>query len=99
MNRTSDLTTISKSMFDPTHEIGPKLGCPFKIPNNMKGHGCRDACNQLRKRGEQSCYVETKYDGHRMQIHVDLSLPVDKQIQIFSKSRKDMTKDREPVVP
>jgi DNA ligase-4 len=46
-----------------------------------------------------SCYVETKYDGERMQIHVNLSLPLDKQVQIFSKSRKDSTKDRYEVVP
>lgn len=29
-----------------------------------------------------------------MQIHIDLSLPYDKQIKIFSKSRKDSTLDR-----
>ncbi|KAG8836098.1 hypothetical protein FRC17_010031 [Serendipita sp. 399] len=39
-------------------------------------------------------YCETKYDGERMQIHVDLSLPFSQQITIFSKSKRDSTADR-----
>lgn len=44
-------------------------------------------------------YVETKYDGERMQIHVDLTLRLDQQVQIFSKSRLNSTKNREGVIP
>ena len=96
---TGDLSGIAKHILDPTSEIGPKVGFPFKIPNSAKARGCRHACQYLSDRGELACYVETKYDGHRMQIHVNFSLPLDKQIQIFSKERKDLTKDREAVVP
>jgi hypothetical protein len=96
---TCDLASTSTSILDPNYEVGPKIGFPFIIPDNLIGCGCLNACEQLDKGGRETCYVETKYDGHRMQIHVDLSKPLDKQIKIFSKCRKDLTKDRGRVVP
>ena len=41
----------------------------------------------------------SKYDGQRMQIHVDLNLPFDEQIRLFSKKGIDSTKDRADVIP
>jgi DNA ligase 4 len=78
--------------------VQPQTGIPIQIPTCVKAHGCRHACVTL-SRYTKSCYVETKYDGQRMQIHVDLSLPQDKQIQIFSKSRKDSTRTRQEIIP
>lgn len=79
-------------------ELGPRTGVPIRIPSCVKGHGCRHACISI-ARTARSCYVETKYDGERMQIHIDLSRPIHKQVQIFSKSRKDSTKKREEIIP
>lgn len=42
--------------------------------------------------------VERKYDGEYIQIHIDLSKGKD-CIQLFSKSGKDSTKDRELLHP
>jgi ATP dependent DNA ligase domain len=68
------------------------------IPECRKGLGCRHVCTTLREFTEE-CYVEVKYDGWRMQIHVDLSLPEEKQIRIYSKDRNDSTKDRREILP
>lgn len=100
-NRNSDLTTVANLLFragdaeDIT--ITPQIGIPIQIPSIFKAQGCRHACIAI-SRQDQSCYVETKYDGLRMQIHVDLSLPLDQQVQIFSKSRKNSTKNREEII-
>jgi len=72
-NSTCNLASISISVLDPNYEVGPKIGFPFIIPKNLIGRGCLNACEQIIKKGREACYVETKYDGHRMQIHVDLS--------------------------
>jgi DNA ligase 4 len=39
-------------------------------------------------------WAEHKYDGERMQIHLNLKLPEREQIKIFSKSGRDSTWDR-----
>jgi DNA ligase 4 len=74
------------------------MGLPIEVPKCTKGHGCRHVCSLLSKSAD-SCYVETKYDGQRMQIHVNLSLPFDKQIKIFSKDLNDSTKRRQEILP
>lgn len=43
--------------------------------------------------------METKYDGERVQVHVDRTLPRHQQVQIFSKSTRDSTEDRARLVP
>jgi hypothetical protein len=97
-NRNSDLTTIANLLYSEDHNIVPRIGVPISIPSSHKAHGCRHACKMMADY-DQSCYVETKYDGQRMQIHVDLSLPLDQQVQIFSKDRKNSTKHREEIIP
>ena len=97
--RNSDLPTIVTSFCGSEElEFSPKIGVPVQIPKNSKAHGCQHACNVLRKL-TKTCYVETKYDGQRMQIHVDLTRPYDSQVQIFSKDRNDSTKARAEIIP
>jgi DNA ligase-4 len=45
---------------------------------------------ELRGKGNTSLFAEIKYDGERMQIHVDRT----GQIKIYSKSGRDSTQDR-----
>lgn len=76
----------------------PRIGVPIMVPNCKKGRGCLHVCKML----ERHChlaYVETKYDGQRMQIHVDLSRPFDEQIRLFNKKGVDCTKRRAAVIP
>src|SRR5579862_7924626 len=94
-----DIRSVVKVFFAPGDlDLKPKIGVPIYIPKCIKARGCRHVCNILSKVTDL-CYVETKYDGERMQIHVDLTLPLALQIQIFSKSRNDSTKERSDIIP
>ncbi|SGY45760.1 BQ5605_C001g00336 [Microbotryum silenes-dioicae] len=73
----------------------PRLGIPILVPRTNKPQACEDACRCLSGRTA----VETKYDGERVQAHIDLSLPIERQVQIFSKSCRDSTKDRYRLIP
>lgn len=98
-SRNSDFVSISTSIQKiDTENIAPRVGVPIQIPSCHKVQGCRHACIMVAKH-TTSCYVETKYDGQRMQIHVNLQLPLDQQVQIFSKSRKNSTFAREGIIP
>ncbi|KAK0501203.1 hypothetical protein EDD18DRAFT_1347295 [Armillaria luteobubalina] len=66
----------------------PKLG----IPKSLKGQGCSHALSLLRS--AKVVWVETKYDGERAQIHVDVLPSGIPNITIFSKSKRDSTRDR-----
>ncbi|PVF99886.1 hypothetical protein CPB86DRAFT_730576 [Serendipita vermifera] len=70
----------------------PILGVPVQIPKCYKGRSCEDAIRTLGDAKQVFC--EKKYDGERMQIHIDLSLPYQQQITIFSKSRRNSTLER-----
>lgn len=63
-----------------------------KIPKCVKGRGCKDALNTLRR--SKKAWVETKYDGERAQIHVQIEDDGRSRITIFSKSKRDSTLDR-----
>lgn len=73
--------------------ILPRL---FKIPKCLKGQGCKHALQMCR--GSDKVWVETKYDGERTQIHVELVSTEGQlcrpKITIFSKSGRDSTLDR-----
>ena len=96
--RNCDFDTVAMLLHNSHIPEGPRIGVPIASPIFNKGYGCRHLCKELAAY-TKSCYVETKYDGQRMQIHVDLSLPIDKQIQIFSKKGQDSTKRREEIIP
>ncbi|KAF7309678.1 DNA-LIGASE-A3 domain-containing protein [Mycena indigotica] len=70
----------------------PQCGEPVPIPKARKGRGCDDALAPLRSSTE--IWAETKYDGERAQIHVQLSNEDKPRITIFSKSLRDSTWDR-----
>ncbi|BGP16121.1 hypothetical protein JCM10213v2_004115 [Rhodosporidiobolus nylandii] len=75
--------------------IPPRVGLPVKTPKTEKP-GC---CSRATKYLKDEVAVETKYDGERLQIHIDMSLPPDQQIRIFSKSGRDSTQTRHLLLP
>ena len=84
------------------------MGVLVEVPKASKGMSAEACIKQARSgRDFDFIYAETKYDGERcvraqasgadlssMQIHIDLDKPGPSQITIFSKSRRDSTKER-----
>ncbi|KAF7977593.1 hypothetical protein HWV62_3192 [Athelia sp. TMB] len=70
----------------------PQLGSPIEIPKSVKGRGCLDALKHFPH--SERVWAETKYDGERAQIHVDVREDGSSHITIFSKSKRDSTLDR-----
>lgn len=77
---------------------GPKVGVPILSPEMEKARDCQVVCEQI-SRVAEACWVETKYDGFRMQIHIDLTLERAQQIKFFGKDRRDRTKYRTEAIP
>ncbi|GAA6059260.1 hypothetical protein JCM10212_006653 [Sporobolomyces blumeae] len=73
----------------------PRLGVPVKVPKTEKPGTCARTTRHL----SGPVAVETKYDGERLQIHIDTSLPEPLQIKIFSKSGRDSTQTRHRLLP
>ncbi|GAA5899280.1 hypothetical protein JCM6882_009303 [Rhodosporidiobolus microsporus] len=73
----------------------PRVGLPVKIPKTEKPGSCSRATKAL----SGQVAVETKYDGERLQIHIDLALLPHEQIRIFSKSGRDSTQTRHLLLP
>lgn len=73
----------------------PKIGVKVGRAQYEKGRSIRHAVDMI---GGRTMSVEKKYDGEYVQIHIDLSKGKD-CIQLFSKSGKDSTKDRERLHP
>ncbi|GAA6016518.1 hypothetical protein JCM11491_002348 [Sporobolomyces phaffii] len=78
-----------------TPEVSPTVGLPIKVPKSERPGTCARATKHL----SGKVAAETKYDGERLQVHVDLTLPLDQQIKIFSKSGRDSTKTRHLLHP
>ncbi|KAF7370772.1 DNA ligase [Mycena sanguinolenta] len=72
--------------------IAPRIGIPIAIPKSEKGRGCLHALEILQASTE--IWAETKYDGERAQIHVQIFDNGRSRITIFSKSKRDSTMDR-----
>ncbi|KII85754.1 hypothetical protein PLICRDRAFT_700571 [Plicaturopsis crispa FD-325 SS-3] len=70
----------------------PVLGTPIEIPKSVKGRGCSDALRHLGKSG--LVWAETKYDGERAQIHLQVAVDGSSYITIFSKKKNESTMDR-----
>ncbi|OLL24090.1 DNA ligase 4 [Neolecta irregularis DAH-3] len=73
----------------------PQIGTPVRIPKCQKGMGCKHTVDVINK---SRVYAEIKYDGERMQIHVDLA-DEHSPIKIFSKSGRNSTQDRKRTLP
>jgi DNA ligase-4 len=63
-----------------------------QIPKSIKGRGCVDALRHFAT--SHKVWAETKYDGERAQIHVEVREDGGSHITIFSKSKRDSTLDR-----
>ena len=73
----------------------PKLGIKVGRANYLKGRSVKQVVSMVTGR---LMSIERKYDGEYCQIHIDLTKR-SSPIQIFSKSGKDSTKDREKLHP
>lgn len=71
----------------------PALGICISVQECSQGKSIAHAMQVQQRNNESVCFAEIKYDGERMQAHVDLDCP-DRQITIFSKSRRNSTNDR-----
>ncbi|QRV88820.1 ATP-dependent DNA ligase [Ceratobasidium sp. AG-Ba] len=91
----ADLTVAAQALLETNSgRIGPLLGVPIEIPKCFKARSVKNALDVLNSSGSERMFAEVKYDGERMQIHVDFSKPVQEQITIFSKNKRDSTWDR-----
>jgi DNA ligase-4 len=54
----------------------------------------REFTSEKRSRSARTVWAETKYDGYRMQIHVEIRSEVDVRLTMFSKSKRNATVDR-----
>ncbi|KAG8745643.1 hypothetical protein FRC10_007340 [Ceratobasidium sp. 414] len=92
----ADLTVAAQTLLSNTNgtTVGPLLGVPIEIPKCFKARSIKDALHTLNSSGAEKAFAEVKYDGERMQIHVDFSKPTQAQVTIFSKSKRDSTWDR-----
>ncbi|EMD39194.1 hypothetical protein CERSUDRAFT_122630 [Gelatoporia subvermispora B] len=72
----------------------PRVGCLIQIPKCTKGQGCAQSLKLLTN--SRMVWAETKYDGERTQIHVELdpARPASPKITIYSKSGRESTLDR-----
>ncbi|KAI0080151.1 hypothetical protein K474DRAFT_1704941 [Panus rudis PR-1116 ss-1] len=79
---------------NPALELSPEIGVPVSIPKCQKGQGCAHSLKLLSK--AKKVWAETKYDGERTQIHVEIvdERTYQSRITIFSKSKRDSTLDR-----
>ncbi|KAG8984171.1 hypothetical protein FRB90_005496, partial [Tulasnella sp. 427] len=80
----------------PSDEVFcPKFGVPVEIPKCLKGQGCKEVIETLQNGSRfDAAWAETKYDGERMQVHIDQTREPGDQIRIISKSKRDSTLDR-----
>ncbi|QQK43592.1 ATP dependent DNA ligase, central [Penicillium digitatum] len=83
------LTTIA------LRHMCPRPGIKVGRPDYYKARSIKH-CHQMANGRRMS--IERKYDGEYCQIHVDLSNRLT-PIQIFSKSGKDSTADKDKVIP
>ncbi|KIM90611.1 hypothetical protein PILCRDRAFT_1874 [Piloderma croceum F 1598] len=82
----------SSSDQDLTATPQPRIRTPIEIPKSVKGRGCVDALKHFPN--SHKVWAETKYDGERAQIHVEVREDGSSHITIFSKSKRDSTLDR-----
>ncbi|KAJ3377107.1 hypothetical protein HDU92_008633 [Lobulomyces angularis] len=73
----------------------PKFGICYETQKTGKATSVDFVCKKVKEWQDVAIYSEIKYDGERMQIHfnADAQSEAD-QIKIFSKSRRNSTKER-----
>ncbi|KAK8849569.1 hypothetical protein IAR55_004904 [Kwoniella newhampshirensis] len=99
-----DLDTCA-DLVDAIHSDGPGfvscepvIGVNVKIPKCRKGRSVEDALKEFTGTqyapASETVWAETKYDGYRLQIHVEIIKGHAPSITIFSKSTRNSTQDR-----
>ena len=73
----------------------PQVGIIVGLPTFEKARGINH-CRRLV--GSQEVSVERKYDGEYCQVHVRIDQRGQYDITLFSKSGRESTKDREPIL-
>ncbi|KAF8909426.1 hypothetical protein CPB84DRAFT_1766114 [Gymnopilus junonius] len=91
----TDAAAFAEQSSGAWHDISPSINLPVAIPKSEKAQGCDHALGFLE--GSEKVWAETKYDGERAQIHVEIKDDNSSHITIFSKSRRDSTQDRHAV--
>lgn len=81
--QTTSKTSIDRSFFN------------VQVPKSEKGQSCTHALKLLSN--AEWVWAETKYDGERAQIHVIMREDGTSEVCIFSKSKRNSTKDRAAV--
>ncbi|OSX64101.1 hypothetical protein POSPLADRAFT_1088234, partial [Postia placenta MAD-698-R-SB12] len=76
--------------------LKPRVGVAVQIPKCVKGQGCIQSLRLLSE--SKKVWAETKYDGERAQIHVEI-ISGEPQITIYSKSGRESTMDRIAIHP
>ncbi|KAF8159724.1 hypothetical protein B0H34DRAFT_704613 [Crassisporium funariophilum] len=92
---TDEAAAFADEPSNSKRKISPKLGSFITIPKSEKGQGCIKALGFFK-----DCdivWAETKYDGERAQIHVEMRADGSPHITIFSKSKRDSTYDRHAI--
>lgn len=74
-------------------EFKPHVGVMIPIIHSIKLQGVKNAFNTFAARSSR-VWVETKYDGERAQIHVQIMSDGTSHITIYSKSGRNSTLDR-----
>ncbi|KAK7061121.1 hypothetical protein VNI00_000857 [Paramarasmius palmivorus] len=74
----------------------PSFGIQLAVPKSRKGRSIHDALSPFQ--ASEIIWAETKYDGERAQIHIQVTNGTP-TIKIFSKSKRDSTNDRIAVHP
>ncbi|KAJ3968898.1 hypothetical protein EV361DRAFT_829385 [Lentinula raphanica] len=89
-----DIDAAAKA-FESGKEVGPRPGTQIGVPKSQKGRSCKHALGFFAESSQ--VWAETKYDGERAQIHVQVTPGQKPRITIFSKSKRDSTGDRRAV--
>ncbi|KAI4517642.1 DNA ligase/mRNA capping enzyme, partial [Schizophyllum commune Loenen D] len=89
----SDIRHATEAFERGEEEYKPQVGTRIKIPKSLKLQGIKNAFNTFSIRSNR-VWVETKYDGERAQIHVQVEADGTSTITIFSKSGRNSTFDR-----
>lgn len=88
-------TSVKSLISIAMQHLRPRAGVKVARPEYYKARSIKH-CHQMANGRRMS--IERKYDGEYCQIHIDMSNQ-HAPIQIFSKSGKDSTADRNKVVP
>jgi DNA ligase 1 len=90
-NRTSDLGLLGETLWtrglDSVRELQVMVGRPIRP---QLAERLPDVPSLLDKLGGKA-HAQQKFDGIRVQVHVDRSLPAGEQVRLFSRSLESMT--------